>query len=348
MILSRRHILAGASGLAVAACGTAPDVAASQEPVMSHPVIGRIRRLDPALDAIIAPDAQIERLADGFTWSEGPVWIRDGGYLLFSDVPQNRIHRWSEADGLSTFLSPSGWAGAPDPALREAGSNGLFPAGPGAILLADSGTRVVARLDLATKAKTVLAARYQGKRFNSPNDVVLSKTGAVYFTDPPYGLKDDDRSLVKELASNGVYRIAPDGGVTLLDDSLTRPNGVGLSPDERTFYVAVSDPQAAILYAYDLDAAGSVSNRRVLSDMTSQVADAAPGLPDGMKIAHDGVLFATGPGGVHVITPQGRTLGVIECGGPTANCAFGGPRGDVLYMTSGDKIARVQTRTRGL
>lgn len=347
MSLSRRTVLAAASGLAVTACATGPEAAAPGN-AMSYPAIGRIRRLDPALDAVIAPGAVVEQLADGFSWSEGPVWIHDGDYLLFSDVPENRIHRWSEADGLSLFMSPSGWVGAPDPALREGGSNGLFPAGRGAILMADSGTRAVSRLTLATKAKTVLAERYQGKRFNSPNDVVLSKTGAVFFTDPPYGLKDDDRSAVKELAFNGVYRIAPDGGVTLLDDSLTRPNGIALSPDERTLYVAVSDPAAAILYAYDLNAAGAVSNRRVLSDMTAQVGDANPGLPDGMKAAHDGMLFASGPGGIHVIAPQGRTLGVIETGGPIANCAFGGPRGDVLYMTSGNRIARVKTLTRGL
>ena len=340
MSLSRRTVLAGASGLALAACATAAAPA--------YPAIGRVRRLDPALDAIIAPDAIIEQLAEGFTWSEGPVWIANGGYLLFSDVPENRIHRWSEADGLSTFMSPSGLAGPADPAMREAGSNGLFPDAPGTILMSDSGSRTVARLDLATQAKTVLAARYQGKRFNSPNDLIKARNGAIFFTDPPYGLKDDDRSPAKELAFNGVYRLAPDGTVSLLDDSLTRPNGVGLSPDERTLYVAVSDPASSILYAYDLDAAGAVSNRRVLSDMTSQVGEANPGLPDGLKVAHDGMLFATGPGGVHVITPQGRTLGVIETGGPIANCAFGGPGGDVLYMTSGSKLARVRTKTRGL
>lgn len=342
MTLSRRTILAGASGLALAGCATAA-------PASAYPAIGRVRRLDPALDSLIAPGAVVEQLAEGFSWSEGPVWIDDGaGYLLFSDVPENRIHRWSEADGLSLFMSPSGLAGPPDPAVREGGSNGLIRGmGIDTILMGDSGSRTIARLDLATKAKTVLAGTYGGKRFNSPNDLAWGPDLSIYFTDPPYGLKDDDRSPAKELAFNGVFHLSRTGDVTLIDDSLSRPNGVGVSPDQRTLYVANSDPARAIVVAWDIGPWGGVSNRRVIADLTSQVGEANPGLPDGMAISHDDYLFATGPGGVHVMTPEGQTLGVIETGGPIANCTFGGPNGDVLYMTSGNRIARIKTLTRG-
>ena len=342
MSLSRRTILAGASGLAITACATAA-------PAAPYPAIGRIRRLDPALDALIAPGAVVEQLADGFSWSEGPVWIPDGaGYLLFSDVPENRIHRWSEADGVSLFMSPSGLAGPADPAIREGGSNGLLRGPDNTILMGDSGSRTVARLDLATKAKTVLADKYGTRRFNSPNDLVWGPDGAIYFTDPPYGLKDGDASPAKELGFNGVYHLSREGVVTVLDDTLSFPNGVGVSPDQKTLYVASSDPTRAIIVAWDIGAGGMVSNRRTIADLTDQVGEANPGLPDGMAISSDGHLFASGPGGIHVMTPQGQSLGVIETGGPIANCTFGGPNGDVLYMTSGNRIARVQTKARGI
>lgn len=341
MSLSRRTILSGASGLAITACATAA-------PAATYPAIGRIRRLDPALDALIDPDAVIEQLADGFSWSEGPVWINDGaGHLLFSDVPENRIHRWSEADGLSLFMSPSGLA-QPDPAVREGGSNGLLIGPDNTILMADSGSRTVARLDLATKAKTVLADKYRDRRFNSPNDLVWAADGGLFFTDPPYGLKDGDASPAKELGFNGVYHLSATGQLTLVDDTISYPNGVGVSPDKKTLYVASSDPTRAIVVAWDIGAGGAVSNRRIIADLTDQVGEANPGLPDGMAVSSDGHLFATGPGGVVVLTPEGRTLGVIETGGPIANCTFGGPNGDVLYMTSGARLARVKTKARGV
>src|SRR5882672_5717319 len=156
--------------------------------------VGRITRWDAAIDRLIAPDAKIERLAGGFTWSEGPLWIEAGGYLLFSDVPANTMYRWSPGDGLSTFLKPSGYAGNDTAGLREAGSNGLLADGPGTILLADSGNRSIVRLDLATRHRSTVVATYAGKRFNSPNDVIRSTTGVLFFTDPPYGLKDIDAS----------------------------------------------------------------------------------------------------------------------------------------------------------
>ncbi|MFC4728231.1 SMP-30/gluconolactonase/LRE family protein [Coralloluteibacterium thermophilus] len=300
---------------------------------------------DPGFHAVVAPDGRVERLAQGFAWAEGPVWLRDA--LLFTDVPGNRIHRWSEAEGLSVFLEPSGYTGPERDTLREPGANGLYPGPDGSVLLADSGSRMVARLDPATRHKTPLATHYDGRRFNSPNDLVRRSDGTVFFTDPPYGLKGLDASPVKELPFNGVYRLDPDGRVVLLDDGLSFPNGIALSPDERTLYVANSDPERPVWMAYTLDASGDVGDRRLFADASDLVGDGAPGLPDGMAVAADGTLFATGPGGVLVFAPDGTRLGRIETGKAVANCAFGDD-GRTLYMTSDDTLARVRVRATGL
>ena len=318
----------------------------SAEPNDSRfPAIGQVHREAPALDALVAPGARIEKLAEGFMWTEGPVWIPDGDYLLFSDVPGNKIHRWSEADGISVFLDPSGAENSSG--FREPGSNGLVRGPSGTILMADHGTRSVARLDLATKKKTFLATRFQGKRFNSPNDLVLSRSGVIYFTDPPYGLEGLNQSPLKELPHNGVYRLDPDGSVTLIISDLTFPNGVILSPDERTLYVAVSDPGRPIVMAYSLDEKGNITGKRVFADMSAGVAAKLPGLPDGMAIDVAGNLFQTGPGGVSVFAPDGRLLGRIDTGEPVANCKFGDD-GRTLYLTANNAIARIRTRTKGL
>jgi gluconolactonase len=308
--------------------------------------IGGVDRYDPALDALIARDAKVEKLAEGFEWSEGPAWIASGGYLLFTDVPANVMYRWSQRDGVSVFLQPSGYVGPESPLLREPGANGLQPDGGDAVLVADSGSRAVERLTLSNKKKTVLAARYEGKRFNSPNDLVRHKDGGVYFTDPPYGLKGLDESPAKELDFNGVFRLAPDGAVTLIDKELSFPNGVGLSPDQRTLYVANSDPKKPIWVAYALTDDGVVRGRKVLADAADLVAKGAPGLPDGMAIGAEGHLFVTAPGGVLVLTPDGKRLGLIRTGAAVANCAFGDD-GRTLYLTSDHLLARIRLETRG-
>lgn len=312
------------------------------------PFIGRLTMFDPAFHDVVAADARIERLADGFTWAEGPAWIagRDDDYLLFTDVPENRLYRWSQREGLSVFLEPSGYDGPDTDMLREAGANGLFTEPAGTVLLADSGTRVVARLDPRTKRKTTLAAAFDGKRFNSPNDVVRRSDGTVFFTDPPYGLKGLDDSPIKELPFNGVYRIDTDDSVHLLDDRLRFPNGIALSPDQRTLYVANSDPARPIWMAYTLDADGTVQDKRVFADASDLVGDDSPGLPDGIAVAADGTLFATGPGGVIVFAPDGRRLGRIETGTAVANCAFGDD-GRTLYMASHRFVARVRVEVVG-
>ena len=308
---------------------------------------GHIHAESPALAALVSPETRVETVAEGFTWSEGPVWVREGGYLLLSDVPANRMYRWSEADGLSIFLEPSGYDGAEPWLFREPGSNGLIPGPAGTILMADHGNRAVARLDLATRKKTFLATHFGGKRFNSPNDLVLGPDGSIWFTDPPYGLAGLDQSPVKEQPVNGVYRLHPDGVVDQVIDDMNFPNGILLSPDARTLFVANSDPERAVVLAFALDGEGRIAGREVFSDMTSLAGEGAAGLPDGMAIDVAGNLFITGPGGVHIFSAGGARLGRIDTGKAIANCAFG-EDGRTLFLASTDILARVRTRTRGL
>ncbi len=328
---------------ATAACAPAVDTAATK----TYPSVGRIAVYDDALRAIMAPDTRVERIAEGFAWSEGPLWMRDGGYLLFNDVPGNTMYRWSPRDGLSVFLKPSGYGGTDLDGLREAGANGLESEPEGTVLLADSGSRLIARLDPATKHKTTLAAAYQGKRLNSPNDVVRHGNGSVYFTDPPYGLKGIDESPLKEQPANGVYRLDRDGSVHLIEDGLRFPNGVALSPDQRTLYVANSDEKHPVWMAYRLDDRGNVLDRRVLADASDLVAAGASGAPDGLCVSSDGHLFASAPGGLLVMDADGKRLGLIETGSRVSNCAFGDD-GRTLYLTSHAFVARVRVLVTGL
>lgn len=329
-VIDRRGLLAG--GLALA--GTAAWTRAA-EPVAT------LRRLSPGLDRIIAPDARIDVIARGIRWAEGPVWVPAGDYLLFSDPPANLVRRWDRRTGRTTpFLSPSG-AGDADPKLvREPGANGLALDHRGRLLIANSGGRSIDRLDLKTKRREVVVDRYQGKRFNSPNDLHVARNGAIYFTDPPYGLADADHSPLRETAVNGVYRWSPDGRVELIDATLTRPNGIALSPDERRLYVSVSDEAAPRIMAYDLDVAGRPTAGRVWLDAKSMQAGGAPGLPDGMKVARDGTMVCSVPGGMMLLTPAAEPLGLIATGAPIANAAFG-EGGRALFLTANDRVLRV-------
>jgi gluconolactonase len=304
-----------------------------------------IERLDPALDALIAPDATIELLADGFDWTEGPVWHKTGGFLLFSDIPRNAIHKWKDGQGVSLYMRPAGYAGA-SPFGRELGSNGLTFDANGELVMADHGNRRVSRVDSVKFTKTILAERYDGKRFNSPNDLVFSRAGDLFFTDPPYGLWKLNADPARELDFNGVYRLSKAGALTLLTRDLTFPNGIALSPDERTLYVAVSDPARPIWMAYDLRPDGSLANGRVFFDASALAKSGRQGLPDGMKVDVAGNVFASGPGGILVFSPQGKHLGTIVTGELTANCAFGDD-GSTLYMTANHTLMRVRLRTTG-
>ena len=304
-----------------------------------------IERLSPDLDRLIAPDARIETLAEGFLWSEGPVWRKNGEYLLFSDVPGNTIYKWKEGQGITVFLKPSGFTG-PNPPGRELGSNGLTLDAKGALLMADHGNRQVARLDEQKFTKTTLADRYGGKRLNSPNDLVYRSNGDLYFTDPPFGLAGLETDPAKELAHNGVYRLTLSGELTLVAQDLRFPNGIAFSPDERTLYVSNASRDSPVWMAYDVQPDGILARGRVFFDATPQLKQGRSGVPDGMRVDRLGNVFATGPGGVFIIAPDGRHLGTILTGQPTANCAFGDD-GSMLYITANDRLLRVRLRTRG-
>ena len=309
--------------------------------------VGAITRFDPALDALIDVKTPIEVLASGYKWTEGPVWVKRGGYLLFSDPPANIAYRWKEGEGVTPFLDPSGLAGPIPEGVREAGSNGMTLDAQGRLVMADSGTRAVARVDLGTKKKLILADRYQGKRFNSCNDVAIGRDGAIYFTDPPYGLSEGDTSPLKELPFNGVFRLAPDGSVELIDSNLKRPNGVALSPTLDRLYVGCSDEAKPEIRTYPLGPDGRPAGEGTqLVDFSPEFAKKLPGLPDGLKVAKTGHLFASGPGGIYILTPGGKRLGLIATGKAIANCCFG-EDGRTLFLTSSDMIARVRLRVSG-
>lgn len=302
---------------------------------------GSVEQLNPKLAELIPAEAKIEILASGFTWSEGPLWLPEQKLLIFSDVPENTIYSWSESAGLNPYLKPSGFSG--DSTLHKEGSNGLLLDEKGQLILCQHGNRQLARMTAPLSSQKpvyeAITDAFQNKKYNSPNDAALSKTGNYYFTDPPYGLKEDD---VKELDFQGVYRVSATGEVTLLIDSLTRPNGIALSPDQQTLYVAVSDPNAAKYYAYSLDSTGNITSGKVLLDVT-ELGKTRKGSPDGLKVHSSGNLFATGPGGVLVISPEGELLGTILTGQSTANCGFNDDE-NVLYMTAHMHLMRIKLK----
>ena len=301
----------------------------------------RILRLDPALDAVLPPDAVVEKVAEGFRWAEGPVWKDDN--ILFSDVPANIIYRWAPgSDSARIFLQPSGGI-ASTPEFREAGSNGLARDAQNRLILCQHGMRRIARLE-KDGSQTSLADRYDGKRFNSPNDLTIAKNGDIYFTDPPYGLAGGEKSPVKELPFSGVFRISG-GKVTLLTDELRFPNGIALSPDEKTLYVNTSDPRAPQVHAYDLQPDGTLAKHRVFFD-AAPLTRTGPGLPDGLKVDRAGNVWTSGPNGILIISPAGKHLGTIQTGQPTANCGWG-EDGGTLYITANTFLLRVKTETKG-
>jgi gluconolactonase len=315
-------------------------------PVLAQtPVPAEVREGEPAFHALVPAGAPVEVLAEGLDWSEGPQWRKSGEYLLFTDIPRNTIYRWREGDGLQVFLRPSGYSGATPPG-RELGSNGLAFSADDRLLMADHGNRQISLLDETNFTRTALADRYEGKRLNSPNDLVIRSNGDIYFTDPPYGLAGLNDDPAKELDFNGVYRLTPAGELTLLTRELSFPNGIAFSPDERTLYVANSDPRRPIWMAFDVRPDGTVENGRVFFD-ASHLREGRRGLPDGMAVDRQGNLFATGPGGVLVLTPHGRHLGTIETGQATSNCAFGDD-GSSLYITADSYLLRIRLNTTGL
>jgi gluconolactonase len=315
---------------------------AADEPIPAFHA--EIERLVPAFDQIIPHEAHIDKLAEGFNWSEGPTWFK--GSVVFSDVPENIIYQWKPgATRAAIFLKPSGML-TPHEGFREQGSNGLAVDADGRLLICQHGERRVARLN-PDNSQSALADKFEGKRFSSPNDLALRKNGEIYFTDPPYGLDKLNASPLKEIPWNGVYRIARDGTVSLLVKDLTFPNGIAFSPDEKILYVAVSDAAKPHIMAYEVQNDGSVANGRVFFDATPLQSAKRKGSCDGLKVDAKGNLFATGPGGVLILSPKGEHLGTLLTNQATGNCCFGGADGSELFITADMFLCRVKTATRG-
>jgi gluconolactonase len=304
---------------------------------------GSVERLDPALDTLVASDARVEKVCEGFIWSEGPVWKDDS--LFFSDVPANILYRWRPGSKQAEiFLTPSGGIES-NPDFVEPGSNGLALSTDGRLLLCQSGGRRVVRLEEDGSTQVVLADRFEGRRFNNPNDLVCHSSGAVYFSDPSYGFKGREASPLREMAWNGLYRIDPDLTVDLLVRELPYPNGVAFSPDERTLYVAVSDAKLPRIMAFDLQSNGRLGEGRLFFDGVPLLRRGFQGTCDGLKVDMQGNVFTTVPGGVAVLSPAGKHLGNILLG-VTSNCAWGDD-GATLYITADDLVCRLRTSTLG-
>ena len=326
-------------GLLVAAVS---PLANAQEKAKKE-IVRSIEKLDDALDALIDVSAPIEVISTGHQWSEGPVWIKDEKFLLWSDVPRNRISKWDPKTGETTvFMDPSGYDG-PKTDWGEPGSNGLLLDAQGRLTVCDHGNRRVYRVEKDGTRKTIVD-RFEGKRFNSPNDLIIHSNGDLYFTDPPYGLKNP---ASREIEWHGVYRVKPDGKVTLLTKEMTRPNGIGLSPDEKTLYIAQSDKELPVFKSWPIKDDGTLGEGKVMLDVSPWVKKGDPGMPDGMAIDTQGNIWGTGPGGVMIISPEGKLLGRLLMGKATANCAFGDD-GSTLFITSSGFICKVKTKVKGL
>jgi gluconolactonase len=303
---------------------------------------GTIVRLDPAVDRIIPRDARLEKLAGGFEFTEGPVWHPDG-YLLFSDPNANTIYRWSRESGVSVYRSKSGYTGVDVGEYRQPGSNGLTLDRDGLLTINEHGNRRVVRLERAGNL-TVLADRYEGRRLNSPNDLVYKSDGALYFTDPPFGLPgafDDPR---KELPYSGVYMLRH-GRLTLLTKELAGPNGIAFSPDEKWLYVANWDLGRKVLMRYEVNPDGTVSGGKVFYDFTGEAEEV--GL-DGIKVDQAGNLYVSAPRGVWILSPEGKALGRIEPPEHDANFAWGDDDGRTLYLTASTGLYRIRLNIPGV
>ncbi len=307
---------------------------------VSYPTTGSIERLDPRLDAIVPQDAVIEVLSEGHEWVEGPVWVPELQSILYSDIPNNAVYRWSEGEEASLWLQPAGFTGA-IPREGESGSNGLALDAEGKLVLAQHGDRRLARMEAPWDAPAprfeTLVGEYEGKRFNSPNDVASRANGDLYFTDPPYGLQGGNEE--KELDFQGVYRLAASGSLTLLTDELSRPNGIAFSPDQSILYVANSDgANQPVVMAYDVESDGGISNGRVFFESWG----------DGMAVDQEGNVYVTGPrGGVLIINADGEHLGTLLAPPRTSNATFG-EDGSTLFVTANTRLVRIRLNVKGV
>jgi gluconolactonase len=332
----KKTVLLVTAMLLLVACSTTPPAAEKKEAP-----IGSIVRLDPAFDALVPQTAAIEKLAGGFTFTESPLW-RPSGVVWFSDVIGNVVRQWSPDGTVTEILKPGGYDGNSLPAGGYIGPNGMVNYKDGSVLLCQHGNRRIALVGADMKVSTFID-KYEGRKLNSPNDLIFRSDGSLYFTDPPYGLPKADDDPTKEQKVNGVYRWA-NGKVQLLVKDMTRPNGIAFSPDEKTLYVANSDDKKRIWMRYDVAPNGTVSNGKVFADVT---ADPAAGLPDGMKADSQGNLWVTGGGGVRVYTPDGKHLGTIKTPENPASVGWGDD-GKSLYITAETGLYRIKTAATGL
>jgi gluconolactonase len=313
--------------------------------VTPHEVNVRVERADPAIDAIVPANAKLWKLAEGFRFTEGPVWVRDGGYLLFSDPNSNRIYSYSDETGLAVFRDKSGYDAADIGEYGQPGSNGLTLDRQGRLTINEHGRHRVSRVE-RDGAVTVLADAFEGKRLNSPNDLVYRSDGSVYFTDPPFGLpkfQDDPR---KQLPFSGVFRRAPSGKLTLLTSDFNGPNGIAFSPDEKVLYVGNWDPAAKIVKRYSVRPDGTLDAGSVFVDLTQRI----PGdeALDGIKVDLLGHVYLSAPGGVWIFDSAGKHLGTIVAPTPVHNFAWGGADGKTLYLCARSNLYRIPLLVEGV
>ncbi len=301
--------------------------------------LGSIERISSDINKLIDLDSKIEILAEGFDWSEGPVWSKKLNSILFSDVPKNVIYKWNEKEGLSVFSKPIGYSGKV-PNSKKAGTNGLTIDSEGNLIICMHGDRMIAKMEnLNTEKLSSIIRSYNNKLLNSPNDLVYDSYGNLFFTDPPYGLLEGDNDKLKEIPYNGVYKLSTNGDIELLIKNLTRPNGISISNDEKILYVANSDNNNPIIMKYELSKNG-IKNPMVFFD-GKELAKNDIGLFDGLKVHPTGTVFATGPGGVLIIKENGDHIGTIRTEVRTANCAFD-DKFEYLYMTSDMFLTRIK------
>lgn len=339
-----KYVLSIVSLSFFAACGN--NGQKHQEQTSSYKTIGSIERLDPALDALIDTGARAEIIAEGYEWSEGPLWIEKSNMLLFSDVPKNTIYKWTADKGAEVYLTPSGYT---DTVKRggETGSNGLLLDPDGNLVLCQHGNRQMARMNSSVDNPkpdfVTLAGKYNGLRFSSPNDAVYSSAGELYFTDPPYGLEtQNDSDPKKEIKWNGVYKVKKNGEVILLTDSITRPNGIAFLPGGKKLIVANSDPEKPNWYIFDVEG-DALKNGRIFYT-TKGMDNPGKGLPDGFKVDKNGNIFASGAGGVWIFNSEGKPLGRIRLTESASNTALSGDE-KTLYITNDMYVLRLKMRS---
>lgn len=303
---------------------------------------GTIERADAGLDAIVPAGAKIEKLAGGFAFTEGPIWSKDG-YLLFSDIPRNEQHKWTPDGKVTLFRKPSGYDLNDAPEGAFIGSNGMTRDHQGRLVICEHGNHRVTRME-ADGTLTVLASHWEGKRLNSPNDIVQKSNGHFYFTDPPYGLVKQDEDPKKELNFNGVFRIS-NGNLKLLYKGIARPNGLAFSPDEKYFYLNNSEPHNKICLRFEVGEDGTLANEKLFFDLTK---DSSDGVPDGMKIDRVGNVYSTGPSGVWIFTPEGKHLGTIKPPEVPANLHWGDADAKTLYITARTGLYRIRLNIAGI